>query len=59
MHSCTAPLHLGDGMSGHVEQIEQRRGRGTWCAWIQAVDGIRWARWESDPLKSYEKTCVE
>jgi hypothetical protein len=41
MHSYAIPLHLGEGTSGHAEEIWQRRSRGTWCAWIQVVDGGR------------------
>jgi hypothetical protein len=46
------------GHRGHVEQIWWR-SCDAWCAWIQAVNDSRWAREESDPLKSYEEACVE
>jgi hypothetical protein len=59
VHSRAVPPCLGDGTSGHVEQIWWRGGCGTWCVRIQAVDGSRWARGELDPLKSHEKTCAE
>jgi hypothetical protein len=59
MHSYAVPLCLGDGTLGHVQQIRQRRGHNTWCAWIWAIDGGRWARGESNLLKSYEEACAE
>jgi hypothetical protein len=59
VHSYVVPLCLGDEMLGHVQQIRQRRGRNTWCAWIRAIDGGRWARGESNPLKSREEACAE
>jgi hypothetical protein len=59
VHSHAVPLHLGDGTSGHVEQIWWRRSHDAWCVQIQAINNNRWAREESDPLKSCEGACVE
>jgi hypothetical protein len=52
-------LCLGDETLGHVEQIWRRRSHDTWCAWIWATDGGRWARGESNPLKFDEEACTE
>jgi hypothetical protein len=59
MHSYAVPHCLGDGSIGHVEQIWQTRNHNTWCVWIRAIDGGRWARGESNPLKSHEEACAK